>query len=222
MNEVSPGKPAKVSIETAHPYTSDDLRITGDAFIGKEPRLKREMTAFEQACARVGNSLADLAEQMGFETTTHVLIDDVTWAAAQEKSAEPHRWSLFRNSAEMGAELAYSPDAISSEAAYKNAGVLLADLLRNISGKEGASHIRLHTQSGRQRIRLTGFKEVADPEHPSCDVLDLAWHQDRAKEHRVLLNVLHESYAGQQDRVDALFALLPNTDPSISSALLLL
>ncbi len=66
------------------------------------------------------------------------------------------------------------------------------------------------TKKTRVRIPLVGFSGLDDPEHPSCQMLDLAWTIDRLQS--VAPNtatILPENYSDQQKQVATLARLIP-------------
>jgi hypothetical protein len=213
----------KVSVEYGHTYSSDELYTRGlpSHDLVEKDQLSRGLTKFEQACMTVGNDAARLAEEAGFEVKRHVLIDDVELAAQQHKSQDSERFQLTRARMHHAVEALYRPDEVVHEADLASDALRNIDLITQATGKD-QTHVKANTTTGPQRIRLRGFRDIADAAHPSCDVLDLAWHQKRAQDAEVLITVLHQNYAHQQARVHALAELVADgAFAQISAATLL-
>lgn len=71
------------------------------------------------------------------------------------------------------------------------------------------------TGKTRIRIPLVGFSGIDDPEHPSCQVLDLAWTIDRLQSIAPdTATILPENYSAQQMQVAALARLIPEITES--------
>lgn len=210
-----------VSIEQAHPHTEDVLLIRGEPFAhpGAKMELQRELTPFEARCGEVGEEVEEVAIGMGLSTRKHILVDDVDWAEKQAKSQDSWRWQLFRERAKLGAEVAYGAEGAQSEA---DLVAKAHQLLSTRPAGEGGS-MRLKTATGEQDVKLRGFKGVSDKEHPSCDILDVVWHEKKADEADILITVLHKKYRNQQARVHALARELavPNLEGSSSATLFL-
>lgn len=218
---------SKVSIEFGHIYTDDNLYV--DNYMSSYPNahtLNRELTTYEKACAFAGNRAADVAKDLGIEAVKHLLIDDVEWAFRQRQSMDDHwRWQLFRNRAILGAQKAYDIAGLTSVESEGDLAIAAVKNLQKLREKvgNGGSHIRLQTRTGDQRVRLTGYRAIEDKEHPSCDILDLTWHQKRGKDTAILLTVLPKGYISQQARVHALAELLAGEPLNkVSAATLLL
>jgi hypothetical protein len=196
----------KVSVEYGHTYAADGIYTRGmpaETIEANQSQVSRELTAFEQSCKALGDTAATMAVDAGFEVTKHLLIDDVEWAYKQKGSQDSGRWATFRWRVNKAAEALYEPDETVSEAELVGAAIKNATNVREKLDKTG-KYVKLDTRTGEQRVSLTGFKGVDDTQHPSCDVLDLSWHQKRGEDAEVLVTILHESYETQQARVHAL------------------
>lgn len=202
----------KVSIETGHTYTSDDLLLDTESERRGIRELNRELTPFETRCAELGQAAAACAGRLGFDVKTHVLLDDVEVAYAQHRSEDPWKYASLRGRAHEGAKIAYEPDTVTPEAS------LVADAEQQLQALGTDSHsIRMQTRAGIQRVKLRGYSELVDPSHPSCDILDVSWHIHRSKDADILLTILHENYFKQQARVQALAAAISGTSVNTAS-----
>jgi hypothetical protein len=200
----------KVSVEFGHTYPSDGLHTAHMPNKGAE--LSRSSSAFELAQRQCGEDSVRIAVEQGYEPVKHVMIDDVE-SYRQGNSADSWKYVLVKERIVEATRQIYAPDEIIRESQFVTQA--LAHLPKIDGLDPPKKHIKLHTKTGKQRVRIRGFKDVADPEHPSCDVLDLAWHEHRARSAGVLLTILHYSYEDQQARVHALMDL---TDAQQSSS----
>ncbi|HEY4524754.1 MAG TPA: hypothetical protein VJL39_00125 [Candidatus Paceibacterota bacterium] len=211
-------KPQKVSIEFGHTYTDSGLVQSGESMHRGIRELQRELTAFEMRCKENGNAAVEIARQLELTAKTHVLLDDVEWSYEQSRShGNTDRIALFRARSLQGAEIAFSPDSAQSEGSLVPQAKARLDSLPS-----ERSHIRLDTQTGKQRVRIRGFTGIEDETHPSCDILDLVWHEKRADEADILLTILHQAYESQQARVHALAEHITGTKLNDASAATLL
>lgn len=186
---------------------------------GEKLELARELTAFETKCKEVGEKIEAIAHELMLSTRRHILVDDVEEVWRQQWSLDSWRLQLFRDRAKAGAESAYDPDRVESE------GDLVESAYRLLSSHPMGQKrsMRLSTETGEQRVKLRGFAAVKDAEHPSCDLLDVVWHERKADEAEILITVLHKKYKNQQARVHALARELsmPNLKESSSATLFL-
>lgn len=210
---------ASVALEVAHIHAPERLvALRGLSNDGSFRWCPRALDASLRDVQHVEDQLAQRPEVAGHAVTRLSLLDDVVVREAQRVSAESWRWELFirvsRQSVEQGTSAVVHLESSFVAAARELHNRVGASLARLGIAMDDRGQARVPTDHGVIGIRLCGFHTIADPTHPSCTLLDLAWTAWRCERYAHTFTALPLGYYKQQLQVAALAALidLPGRD----------
>lgn len=206
------------SVEMMHTYAPD----TVTPFTGWRREDTAELPVFTPPTA-VQKRVAQIAISLSEQPFVLTLIDDVVAADVSRRSGERHPDSASLMSEFSALETldhlhkaGQLPDyEVYYESTYEPLAYLMREDLRIADLPSGYRFSRdgraIVAGRGRNksRISLAGFRGVADPDYPSCEMFDLAWVLDRLESVAPrAVNILPDSYRGQQTRVATLAGIL--------------
>jgi len=157
---------------------------------------------------------AHVSEKHGIPTTAFhrdSLIDDVLVREQQRVSSDAWRLQLFINLSSESVVRAIGA-TVHFEASFIERGRALQTTLLERARElklpvDNEEKVLIPSTKSFVAVRLSGFKGVADPHHPSCAVLDLAWIEWRLQNYSRVFTALPLKYLAQQRQVAALTAL---------------
>lgn len=144
------------------------------------------------------------------------LFDDVVANQEQANSTDEWRRSMFMGISQISIALGTGAERVYRESQFESAGRTIVDEIQDMSLPKGyrlskdGSKLKLPKGMipNTKTISLTGFAGVEDQTHPSCEVMDTAWLQERLTIAPEAITILPSELEGQQARASILADLV--------------